>query len=116
MAFEKIKENTQNLQNETKELIDVNIEYYKLWLFKVIMKSTTLLLKVFLLTILLGIVLIFISVAAALAIGYALDNFALGFLLISIFYLIISVIIYFIKDKIVEDPLLEKFSEFFFND
>lgn len=116
MAFEKIKENAQDLQDHTKEYIDNTIAYYKLWSFKVIMKSTTLLLKIFLLSVLLAMVLIFFSIAAALAIGYGLGNFALGFFIVGLFYLIICIIIYFIKDKIVEGPLLEKFSDFFFND
>ncbi|WP_306351219.1 competence protein [Flavobacterium sp. '19STA2R22 D10 B1'] len=116
MAFEKIKENTQNIQDQAKGFLDSNISYYKLWLFKVGMKSTTMMLKIFLLSIMLSMVLLFFSIAAALAIGYALDNFAYGFLIMGVLYLIVSIIIYYVKDKIVEGPILEKFSEFFFND
>jgi len=116
MAFEKIKENTSELQQHAKDYLDSNISYFKLWFFKVAMKSTTMLLKIFLLSMMLLMVVLFLSVAAALAIGYALDNFAYGFLIIGGFYLIISILIYCIKDKIVEGPILEKFSEIFFND
>ena len=116
MAFEKIKENTDELQDRAKEFLDANIAYYKLWGFKIAMKSTTLMLKLFLLSIMLVIVTLFFSIALALAIGYSLDNFAYGFLIIGGVYLILSVLIYKIQDKIVEGPILEKFSEFFFND
>lgn len=116
MAFEKIKENTQDLQEQAKNYLESNVAYYKLWSFKVAMKSTTMLLKIFLLAIIFVMVLIFFSIAAALAIGYALDNFAYGFLIIGGVYLIIGILVYKIQDKIVEGPILEKFSEFFFND
>jgi len=116
MAFEQIKENSQDLQEQAKAFIESNVSYYKLWLFKVAMKSTTMLLKIFLLGIVLVMVLLFLSLAAAIAIGYGLDNFVYGFLIVGGFYLIVGILIFQIKDKIVEGPVLEKFSEFFFND
>lgn len=116
MAFEEIKENAEDLQEQAKAFLESNVSYYKLWLFKVAMKSTTMLLKIFLLSIVLVMVILFLSIAGALAIGYALDNFAYGFLIIGGFYAIIGIFVYRIKDKIVEGPILEKFSEFFFND
>lgn len=116
MGFENLKENAGEFQENAKGFVDSTIAYYKLWLFKVAMKSTTMLLKIFLIAIFLMVFLVFVSVAAALAIGYALDNFVYGFLIIGGFYLLVCVVIYNIKDKIVEGPILEKFSEFFFND
>lgn len=116
MAFEEIKENAEDLQEQAKAFLESNVSYYKLWLFKVAMKSTTMLLKIFLLSIVLVMVILFLSIAGALAIGYALDNFAYGFLIIGGFYAIIGIFVYRIKDKIVEGPILDKFSEFFFND
>ena len=59
MAFEEIKDNAEDLKNQVKELIDVNVRYYKLWGFKILMKSTTMMLKIFLLAIMLLIVTIF---------------------------------------------------------
>ncbi|RZJ67939.1 MAG: competence protein [Flavobacterium sp.] len=116
MAFEELKENAGEFQQNAKGYIDSSVAYYKLWLFKVAMKSTTMLLKIFLIGIFLMLVLVFISVAAAIAIGYALDNFAYGFLIIGGVYILLSLLIYSIKDKFVEGPILEKFSEFFFNE
>lgn len=116
MAFEDIKESAEDIQDHAQHFLESNVSYYKLWLFKVAMKSTTALLKLLLIAIFLLMVLVFFSVAAAIAIGYALDNFAYGFLIIGGFYLILCGVIYSIKDKIVEGPILEKFSEFFFNE
>src|SRR5690606_37034313 len=113
--FNKLKESLQEVQGQTKELIDSNIAYYKLWVFKVITKSSSVLLKILLIGVLLVMVLVFFSVAAAITIGYALDNFALGFLLIGSFYLLLSFLVYVLRTKI-ERPIIEKLSEIFYND
>ena len=116
MALDELKGNADDIKENVKGFIDSNISYYKLWFFKVAMKSTTMLLKLLLLAVFIILMLVFLSVAAAIAIGYALDNFAYGFLIVSGIYIILSIIVYNIKDKIVEGPILEKFSEFFFNE
>jgi hypothetical protein len=114
MAFEEVKENVDELKKQAKELLETNIRYYKLWGFKLLMKSTTMMLKMFLLATMLVIVTIFFSIALALGIGYALDNFAYGFLIVGFMYLIAAVIVYKIQDKIVEGPILARFSRLFF--
>lgn len=116
MAFEELKEHTEDIQKETQAYIENSLAYYKLWGFKVAMKSTTMILKFALIAIALMMVLLFCSVAGAFAIGKALDSYALGFLIIAGIYLVISGLLFLIKDKIVEGPILEKFSEIFFND
>ena len=67
MAFEELKENTNEVQENAKAYLESSIAYYKLWGFKVAMKSTTLMLKFFLIAICLSIVLLFVSVAGASA-------------------------------------------------
>jgi len=59
MAFDEIKENAEDLKQEVKKLIDANLNYYKLWGFKILMKSTTMMLKLFLLAVMLMIVTVF---------------------------------------------------------
>lgn len=114
MAFEEIKDNAEELKNETKKLIDSSIAYYKLWGFKILMKSTTMMLKLFLLATMLVIVTVFFSIALALGFGYWLDNFAYGFLIVGFMYLVMAFVIYKIQDKIVEGPILATFSKMLF--
>jgi ABC-type multidrug transport system fused ATPase/permease subunit len=114
MAFEEIKENAEDLKNEAKRLIEANLNYYKLWGFKVAMKSTGLMLKLFMFAIMLVIVTLFFSIAAALAFGYWFDNFAYGFLTVGFIYLIMAFVVYKVQDKIVEGPLIATFSKLFF--
>jgi hypothetical protein len=116
MAFEELKENTDAIQENAKVYLESSIAYYKLWGFKVAMKSTTLMLKFFLIAICLSIVLLFVSVAGAFALGNVLESYPLGFLCIAGVYLVLALLLFLVKDKIVEGTILEKFSEIFFND
>lgn len=116
MAFEDLKERTDTIQDHAKVYFESHLAYYKLWGFKVAMKSTTLIFKFVLIGLCLSMVLVFASVALAFAISAALESYALGFLAVGGMYLVVSILLFFIKDKIVEGPILEKFSEIFFND
>jgi hypothetical protein len=62
------------------------------------------------------IVLLFISIAGALVFGEMLNSYPLGFLSVAGIYLVLALILFFVKDRIVEGPILAKFSEIFFND
>lgn len=116
MPLEELKDNVEDIQENAKAYIESSIAYYKLWGFKVAMKSTTLVLKFTLIAIFLMIVLLFVSVAGALAIGKALDSYVYGFLIVAAVYLVLALLLFLVKDKIVEGPILEKFSEIFFNE
>lgn len=116
MAFEELKEHTENIQDQAKAFVESNIAYYKLKGFKVVMKSTTMMLKFGLIFLCFLMVLLFCSIGVAFAIGTYLDSNALGFLIVGGIYLIFTGLLFLVKDKIVEGPILEKFSEIFFND
>jgi hypothetical protein len=114
--LDELKENVDNIQENTKAYIETSLAYYKLLGFKVAMKSTTLMVKFFLIAFCLIIVLLFISIAGAFFFGEMLNSYPLGFLCIAGIYLVLALILFFVKDRIVEGPILAKFSEIFFND
>ncbi|WP_264566053.1 competence protein [Flavobacterium sp. N3904] len=116
MAFDKIKENTENIQDQVQAYFESSASYYKLWGFKVAMKSTTMILKFTLILLCISMVLLFGSIAAAFAIGSYYDSYAKGFLIVGGFYFVTTLLIAMIKDKVIEGPILAKFSEIFFND
>ena len=116
MAFEEMRENADSVQEQTQSFIKSNVAYYKLWGFKVAMKSMVMILKFTLILICFLMFLMFASVAAAFAIGKALDSYTFGFLIVAGVYVIFTLLLFLIKDKIVEGTILEKFSEIFFND
>ena len=116
MALDELKDNVEDIQENTKAYLESSIAYYKLWGFKVAMKSTTLILKFSLIAICLVVVLLFVSVSGAMVIGSLLHSYPLGFLIVAGIYLVLALLLFLVKDKIVEGPILEKFSEIFFND
>jgi len=116
MAFEDIRENADSVQEQAQSFINSNLAYYKLWGFKVAMKSMVTILKFTLILLCFLMVLLFGSVAAAFAIGQTMGSYTYGFLIVAGIYLLFTALLFLIKDKIVEGPILEKFSEIFFND
>jgi len=116
MAFNELKENIDEIQESTKAYIDSTVAYYKLWGFKVAMKSTTMIIKFVLIALFLLIFLLFGSIAGSLALGDLIGNTAIGFLIVAGVYLLLAILLFFVKDRIIEGPILERFSEIFFND
>lgn len=116
MAFDKLKENTDNIQDQAQAYLESSASYYKLASFKVAMKSTTMILKFALILVCFSMVLLFGSIAAAFALGNYYQSNTIGFLIVGGFYFVATLLIAMIKDKIIEGPILEKFSEIFFND
>lgn len=116
MAFDKIKEHGENIQDQAHSYLESSVAYYKLWGFKVAMKSTTMILKFTLILLCFSMVLLFGSIGAAFAIGDYFDSFAIGFLIVGGFYLVATFLLLFVKEKVIEGPILEKFSEIFFNE
>lgn len=116
MAFDELKTNVDKLQVETKAYVESSVAYYKLWGFKVAMKSTTMIFKFVLIALFSLMVLLFGSIALAITIGNALESQVLGFLCVAGIYLVFVILLFFIKYEIVEGRILRKFSEIFFND
>lgn len=116
MAFSELKENIDEVQEETKAYIESSLQYYKLWGFKVAMKSTTMIFKFVMIAICVLMVMLFASISASIAIGNALESTALGFLVVAGFYMIVFIALLFIKPQSIEGSILQRFSEIFFND
>ena len=110
-----IKENAEDLHDNVHALIEKQAAYYKLWAFKAGMKSITLLLHIFLFSLFITLIVLFISIAVALQLGEYLQSNAQGFLIVSTFYLLLCILVYLLRDKI-NKPILEKFSSIFFAD
>jgi uncharacterized membrane protein len=116
MAFEEIKDNLDQIHDETQAFIDTSVSYYKLLGFKVAMKSLTLIIRYFLLILFFLIFVIFVSISGAILIGGKLDSYPLGFLIVSGVYLLLFIMLYFMKSNFIHSSVLKNFSEIFFND
>lgn len=116
MPLEKLKENTEEIQENIKAAIDSTAAYYKLLGFKIATKATAMLLKMLLMSVFFLLFILFISIALALYLGESYKNIPLGFLLVGGVYFVFAVLIYLLKDRIAETSILKKFSTVFFND
>lgn len=114
MAFDELKENKEEIQDQIHVYVKSNVAYYKLLGFKIAMKSTTIIFKFTLILMCFIMVLFFCSMAGALAIGNYLNNYPLGFLIIGVIYLVVTGLLFLIKERIFEGSIMEKFSEIFF--
>ncbi|GAK92431.1 hypothetical protein JCM19298_2919 [Nonlabens ulvanivorans] len=110
-----ISENIQEFTTATQSFIESSINYHKLDLYKkvmsgVISSSHKLLLGFFLL-----ISILFLSLAASVYLGDLLDNDALGYLIVGLFYFLLVILVAIFMKPVIEKSLLRKTSQQFFN-
>ena len=70
MAFEELKEHSENIQEQAQAYIENTVAYYKLKSFKVAMKSVTMIVKMGLFFSCFLMILLFCSIAGASISGY----------------------------------------------
>ena len=116
MAFEELNENTERFRQDAKSYLETTLAFQKLKVFKLAMQSTTLIFKIILVGFGLSVFLLFCSLAAAFAIGEAVESTSLGFLILGGFYLIFTILIYAFRKKMIEGLILRLFSKIFFYD
>jgi hypothetical protein len=110
-----LKQNAEVLQGNLTELLETQAEFYKLWSFKVGMKTITLGVHITLILIFGVLALLFLSVAAAYGLAAWFGSTAYGFLAVGSFYLLVALSVHWFRDRI-DRPVLRKFSEIFFTD
>ncbi|WP_410006603.1 hypothetical protein [Aequorivita nionensis] len=110
MAFKGL---TDSLHKVTDRIEDYSLsmaEYYKLRLFKSIMKGSISLVNLLVYGSLFLFVLLFLSLGAAFWLATFFENVYAGFLLIGAFYGIILIFMFIFGRKIIERKMLHKFS------
>jgi len=115
MAFDEIKKNLSEVDDEVRSYVENSIAYYKLKSFKIFMRGVTTFAKVLLLAIIFLPTIIIISIAAAFGIGNLLDNIFYGFLIVAAFFIIVFFIVYLLRNKL-DKPLLKIFSKYYFDE
>ena len=116
MAFEKLTNSIHDLNENVRDLAKSSAEYYKLDLYKKIIKGVISLVNMMLLGFICLIALFFISIALALGIGNAMGDASAGFYIVGGFYLLVFAFIWFFGKKPIEKIILIKSSRTFFND
>lgn len=114
--MENNKPELDDLINEVKDYLETRRKLGKL---KAIDKGSQIAassVTVLFLVVISSLVLIFISIAGALALSDALGKNYAGFLLVSLFYLLLGIILYIKRDSWIRDPIVNTLIQNFFKD
>ncbi|MEO6347569.1 MAG: hypothetical protein ABIO60_06625 [Aquaticitalea sp.] len=112
--FESINNTSDKAVDIGEKFLKDTQEYYKLKIFQQLTVTVSLVAKVLIIGGLLFIGLIFLAIAAALALGGYLDNVALGYVIVAAFFLMIAFALYLMR-SVINHKIIEKLSPKFFN-
>jgi hypothetical protein len=114
MSESESKDNSSNgVIDTSKRYIDTSYKYLKLKIFHLLTTNVAMLSKMLLIGGLFTIGTIFLSISGALAIGEYLGNMSLGFLIISLVFLLIGLIMYLLRSTI-NKAIVRNMSDKFF--
>ncbi|SDS37642.1 phage holin family protein [Gramella sp. MAR_2010_147] len=115
MAFEKLSNSVQDLNNNIQSYIQSNSEYYRLRAFRQGMKGATALVRFLVMGFLLSTAGIMLSFAIAIVISQAIGVPSSGYFIVGGFYMIVFVLIFIFGKEPIEKLVLRKFSKSVFN-
>lgn len=116
MAFEKLTRSIDELKENIRAFQHSSIEYYKLSLYKKVVKGVISLITILLIGFFGIFALIFLSVAVAIAISNALDSPSAGYFIVAGFYLLLILLVATIGKKYIKKKVLTTSSKKIFND
>ena len=116
MAFERISNNLQQLNENIKAFAQSSAEYYKLDLFSKSMKGATAAIKGAAIAFFMLFALLFLSIAIAVALSNWIDSPSSGFFIVAGIYLLAALFFVFYGSKVITDALLPKASKKFFQE
>ncbi len=112
--FESINNKADSASEIGEKYLKDTKEYFILKIFEQLTISISMIAKVLIIGSLLFIGLMFLSVAASLAIGKWLDDVALGYVIVSVIFLICGIITYYSR-AVISNKIIAKMSSKFFN-
>lgn len=116
MAFEKLSNSLNELNQNLQAFAHTNAEYYKLKFFKQAMNGATSLVRFLILGAIMVITFFLLSFAVAIAIGEAIGTPSAGYFIVAGFYILLFILILVFGKRPIEKLMLQKFSRIFFND
>ena len=113
MVFEELKQDLMGAEADMRSYIKNSDEYLRLKIFKVVMQHIAGISKFVLIGVSFAFALLFLSLAASLALSEALNNYFGGFILVGLFYILVGGLIYIFRQKL-NAPILRKSSKYYF--
>ncbi|MBW2961556.1 phage holin family protein [Mesonia aestuariivivens] len=116
MPLSKITQHIDELYTNTEAYVESTLEYYKLFAFKKLTESSSMLVNMLVAGSIFLIFIGFLSFGGAFLIGTALDSYAAGFFIVAGFYLLLFIIFLLFGKNMFNSIILSKFSKMFFNE
>ena len=116
MGLGNVSDNVKSVNDNAKKYIDSSIEFYKLSVFKKLMKATIVLSLSMLLGAIAFMAILILTFAIARDIGRALGEIITGYYIMGGIYFLLMVLVYVFLRKPLERLLIKKFSQIFFDD
>lgn len=116
MSYHNFEENLHEVSNKLLEFGENKLDYYKLTLYKAIMKMARSLFLTLLFGAIILLIFFFLSFGLAYLIGQELGNIAFGYFIIAGFYILILILVIAFGKRILERKILMKTSEWFVHD
>lgn len=113
MAFDGVKESTEDIQRQTQEYLEQTEAYVKLKVFQILMKIVIGSIQLLVLGALCGIILLLVSFGLAVHLGEVLDSALGGFLVVVAIYALIGLILYLLRNSL-NKMIIGRFSALFF--
>lgn len=108
------QEPLMNAVGEVQNYVESSTDYLRLKMFRTLMRLLTSLAKTAVVGVLTFLSLLFLSLAAAMALGSWLQDDLLGFVYIGVFYILAVMIAYLMRHRI-ERRILNAFSDLYFD-
>ena len=99
-VFESLNKTTDKATDTAERYVKTSKEYFKLKVFQQLTLTLGLITKFAIVGGLIAFSLVFMGISGALAIGDELDSLPLGFLMIGVLFLILSLIVFLLKNAI----------------
>lgn len=109
IAFEQRNESTENIFQHTSEYIDARWKLEVLKASEKAAKGIADLTTTLIFTFIFMIVLIFMSLSVAWGLGQLFNSMALGFFGVGVFYVLVGILLWFVKDQYLKLPLINTF-------
>ena len=115
MALDELKQDLMEAEADIRSYVENSDEYVRLTIFKIVMRYVTGTVQFLLIGAGILFVLLFLSLAASLALSETLDSYYSGFIIVGGFYMVTSILLFIFRERL-DRPLLRKFSTFYFDE
>lgn len=114
--LDNLKENASDFKDNAQKYIDTSLDYYKLKAFKTSVETTSVAVRYVIAAFFGAMVLLFFSVAAAVAIGKRTGEMWVGFASVGAFYIGFTLVLYTLRRQIIEQFVFKKYRQIFYPD